>query len=91
MRRFERLQNGLLIDIICRIGYLKKLPYIDSSLYKAGIDALKSDVYLIQWMCEPAPSLGNCRPIELADTEEGRKQVHQALLRISRDALGSDM
>lgn len=82
-RRLELLQNALLLDIICRIGYLKKLPNIDESLYRAGIDALESDTYLIQWMCEPVPSLGGKRPIEVAETEEGRREIRKALHRIS--------
>lgn len=43
--------------------------------------ALKSEERVLVWMAQPSPLLSMQRPVDLLDTQDGRDQVEQLLLR----------
>jgi uncharacterized protein (DUF2384 family) len=60
----------------------KRQPSPEVELIKKGLQVAGSPERLIEWMQTPVPSLNGQTPYSLMGTEEGRKQVETALVRI---------
>lgn len=58
-------------------------PSIPNQIYSAAVNLFEGDQEAAEaWLKAPAPSLGGQKPIDLLNTEEGKRQVLDLINRI---------
>jgi hypothetical protein len=63
---------------------LKQIDLVDVDIIKAGKAVFDSEVSLTLWLCEPAEALGGRVPMDVISSQEGRRQVVDALVAMAQ-------
>lgn len=73
--QYRLLERGLERQIVHLKKAKQQIKRIDTEIYRAGRDLFIGDDALIQWLSEPALSLGGRVPLSIMRTHAGRKKV----------------
>lgn len=81
--QYLRLERALERQIAHLENAKQHLSRIDTEIYRAGRDLFISDAALIQWLSEPALSLGGRVPLTVMRNRAGRNRVANILKAIA--------